>query len=242
MSLVVVCPGIQRLFLAEKCGKFPVVGDGRQKGCHRTRLIDAHLDDGKFNPALHDPTASVVPRLNSIDKIDGLCIHLPCRQQFAPKRAQTIGASAFQLPPSRGILRVAKIDRELERKNYMATNVKQMMDAANAAVPRITPVQAREMMGTGNTLVVDVRDAPEVDQSGKVAGSVNISRGMLELRADPDSPYHDKSFSKDKTIIVYCASGGRSALAGKVLKDMGYDRVYNLGAFKDWAESGGALG
>ncbi|MGB6307061.1 MAG: rhodanese-like domain-containing protein [Steroidobacteraceae bacterium] len=124
----------------------------------------------------------------------------------------------------------------------MATNVKQMMDAANAAVPRITPVQAREMMGTGNTLVVDVRDAPEVDQSGKVAGSVNISRGMLELRADPDSPYHDKSFSKDKTIIVYCASGGRSALAGKVLKDMGYDRVYNLGAFKDWAESGGALG
>jgi rhodanese-related sulfurtransferase len=117
-----------------------------------------------------------------------------------------------------------------------------MMDAANAVVPRITPVQAREMMTKGNTLVVDVRDAPEVDKSGKVASSVNISRGMLEFRADPDSPYHDKSFSKDKTIILYCASGGRAALAGKVLKDMGYGRVYNLGAFKDWAESGGALG
>jgi len=124
----------------------------------------------------------------------------------------------------------------------MATSVKQMMDAANAAVPRITPVQAREMMTKGNTLILDVRDAPEVDKSGKVAGSVNISRGMLEFRADPDSPYHDKSFSKDKTIILYCASGGRSALAAKVLKDMGYVRVYNLGAFKDWAESGGALG
>jgi len=96
------------------------------------------------------------------------------------------------------------------------------------------------MMAKGNTLVVDVRDAPEVDKSGKVADSVNISRGMLEFRADPDSPYHDKSFSKDKTIIVYCASGGRSALAGKVLKDMGYDRVFNLGAYKDWAESGAA--
>ena len=71
--------------------------------------------------------------------------------------------------------------------------------------------------------------------------SVNVSRGMLESRADPESPYHDKSFSKDKTIILYCASGGRSALAGKVLKDMGYDRVYNLGAFKDWAENGGPL-
>ena len=123
----------------------------------------------------------------------------------------------------------------------MAISVKQMMDAANAAVPRVTSVQAREMMTKANTLVVDVRDAPEVDKSGRVPGSVNVSRGMLEFRADPESPYHDKSFSKDKTVILYCASGGRSALAGKVLKDMGYDRVYNLGAFKDWVESGGPL-
>ena len=64
---------------------------------------------------------------------------------------------------------------------------------------------------------------------------------MLEFRADPESPYHDKNFAKDKTVIVYCASGGRSALSGKVLKDMGYERVYNLGAFKDWAEGGGAV-
>jgi rhodanese-related sulfurtransferase len=123
----------------------------------------------------------------------------------------------------------------------MALGVKQMMEAANAAVPRITAAQAKEMIEKGNTLVVDVRDAPEVEKSGKVAGSLNVSRGMLEFRADPESPYHDKSFSKDKTVILYCASGGRSALAGKVLKDMGYDRVYNLGAFKDWAQGGGAV-
>ena len=55
------------------------------------------------------------------------------------------------------------------------------------------------------------------------------------------SPYYDKKFAKDKTIIVYCASGGRSALAGKVLKDMGYSQVFNMGAFKDWAESGGPV-
>jgi len=124
----------------------------------------------------------------------------------------------------------------------MATSVKQLMEAANAAVPRITPMQAREMMSKGNTLVVDVRDAPEVDKTGRVAGSVNISRGMLEFRADPDSPYYDKRFSKSQTIILYCASGERSSLPGKVLKDMGYDRVYNVGAFKDWAGSGDALG
>jgi rhodanese-related sulfurtransferase len=123
----------------------------------------------------------------------------------------------------------------------MATGVKQMMEAANAVVPRITPGQAQEIIAIGDTLVVDVRDAPELEKSGKVAGAVHVSRGMLEFRADSDSPYHDKSFTKDKTMILYCASGGRSALGGKVLKEMGYDRVYNLGAFKDWVESGGAI-
>jgi rhodanese-related sulfurtransferase len=123
----------------------------------------------------------------------------------------------------------------------MATHVKQMLEAANAAVPRITPAQAREMIAKDNTLVVDVRDAPEVAVSGKVAGAVHVSRGMLEFRADPESPYHDKNFAKDKTVILYCASGGRSALSGKALKDLGYERVYNLGAFKDWADSGGTV-
>ena len=123
----------------------------------------------------------------------------------------------------------------------MTTSVKQMMEAANAAVPRITPVQAREMIAKGNALVVDVRDAPEIEKSGKVAGAVHVSRGMLEFRADAESPYYDKNFDKSKTVILYCASGGRSALSGKVLKEMGYHEVYNLGAFKDWAEGGGAV-
>lgn len=123
----------------------------------------------------------------------------------------------------------------------MATNVKQMMEAANAAVPRVTAAEAREMMAKGDAVVIDVRDAAEVAKTGKVGGAINVSRGMLEFRADPDSPYHDAHFAKDKTLILYCASGGRSALSGKVLKDMGYDRVYNLGAFKDWAEAGGAI-
>jgi rhodanese-related sulfurtransferase len=129
----------------------------------------------------------------------------------------------------------------LRQEDVMPTSVKQMLEAANAAVPRVTPTQAREMMAKGNTLVVDVRDAPELDKTGKVAGALNVSRGMLEFRADPESPYHDKNFARDKTVILYCASGGRSALSGKLLKEMGYDQVYNLGAFKDWAEAGGAV-
>jgi rhodanese-related sulfurtransferase len=121
------------------------------------------------------------------------------------------------------------------QETKMVTSVKQMLEAANAAVPKITPDQASDMIKKGNTLVVDVRDAREVAASGKIAGAVNVSRGMLEFRADLESPYHDKNFEKEKIVILYCISGGRSALAGKLLKDMGYDNVYNLGAFKDWA-------
>jgi rhodanese-related sulfurtransferase len=119
-------------------------------------------------------------------------------------------------------------------ESHMATSVKQMLEAANAAVPRTTPDQAADMIKKGNTLVLDVRDASEVAASGKLAGAVNVSRGMLEFRADPESPYHDKNFDKDKSVIVYCASGGRAALAGKMLKELGYDKVYNVGGFKDW--------
>lgn len=122
----------------------------------------------------------------------------------------------------------------------MTRSVKQMIEAANAEVPRITPDRARELIGQG-ALIVDVRDAPEVEKSGKVLGAVHVSRGMLEFRADPESPYHDKKFDRAKPVIVYCASGGRSALSGKTLKDMGYSEVYNLGAFTDWAESGGDI-
>src|SRR5579884_2565066 len=123
----------------------------------------------------------------------------------------------------------------------MPTTLKQMMEAANAVVPRITPAEARQLIAKGDALVVDVRDAPEVEKTGKVVGALNVSRGMLEFRADPESPYHDKNFGKDKTVIVYCASGGRAALSGKVLKEMGYTQVYNLGAFRDWAEAGGSI-
>jgi rhodanese-related sulfurtransferase len=129
----------------------------------------------------------------------------------------------------------------MEISSGMAKTAKELVEAANAVVPKITPAQAQEMIAGGNTLVVDVRDAPEVEQSGKVAGAVHVPRGMLEFRADPESPYHDQNFAKDKTVILYCASGGRSALSGQALKQLGYTDVYNMGAFKDWAEAGGPI-
>jgi rhodanese-related sulfurtransferase len=123
----------------------------------------------------------------------------------------------------------------------MSSSVKEMLAAANGAVPTISPQDAKALIERGQALVVDVRDGTEVQATGKIQGARHVSRGMLEFRADPDSPAHDKAFDRDKTMIVYCASGGRAALAGKTLKDMGYKDVRNLGGFKGWADSGGAV-
>lgn len=123
----------------------------------------------------------------------------------------------------------------------MTHGVSDMIANADRAVARITPVEARRCMAEEDALVVDVRDAPEIARTGKVLGALHVPRGMLEFRADPASAYHDARFDRAKTLILYCTSGGRSALGAKTLKEMGYRRVFNLGAFKDWVESGGAV-
>jgi rhodanese-related sulfurtransferase len=120
----------------------------------------------------------------------------------------------------------------------MPSSVKEMLAEANAAVPRLDPGEVRNRMTRGDVLIVDVRDAPELAFGGKLKGAVHVSRGMLEFRADPESPYHDPAFQKDKTVLVYCASGGRSALSGKTLKDFGYRSVFNAGGFKELADAG----
>lgn len=120
----------------------------------------------------------------------------------------------------------------------MAKTVKDMLAEANAAVEKIDPARARELIAEG-ALVVDVRDGTEVAASGRVRGAVHVNRGLLEFKADDATASHDPAFRKDRPVITYCASGGRAALAAKTLKDMGYARVYSLGGFKDWVEAGG---
>ena len=122
----------------------------------------------------------------------------------------------------------------------MPTTAKQLLESAHAAVPKVTGAQAQEMVANG-ALLVDVRDGTEVAASGKAAGAVHVPRGSLEFKACTESATHDKNFAKDKPVILHCAGGGRAALAGKLLKDMGYQQVYNLGGFKDWVEAGGKV-
>ena len=120
----------------------------------------------------------------------------------------------------------------------MSTTLQQMIAAANAAVPRISPEDAHELQRSGDALILDVRDAAELQNTGKVAGAVHVSRGLLEFKVDPSSPAYDAAFRKDRTLILYCGTGGRSALAGKTLQDLGFTSVYNLGGFAVWEAEG----
>ena len=122
----------------------------------------------------------------------------------------------------------------------MSVSYKSLVDAANAVVPKVSGIEAQEMVANG-ALLVDVRDSAELAQTGKAAGSVHIPRGSLELKADPTTSNPDKNFALDRPVILHCGGGGRAALAGKLLKDMGYQKVYNLGGLKDWVEAGGKV-
>ena len=117
--------------------------------------------------------------------------------------------------------------------------VQGMLAEANADVPRISPEDAKKLVGRPDVVFLDVREPPEVAASGKVPGAMAIPRGLIEFRADPASPLHEAALKNAKTIVAYCASGGRSALVGKTLKDMGYTDVQNLGGFKGWLDAGG---
>jgi rhodanese-related sulfurtransferase len=117
--------------------------------------------------------------------------------------------------------------------------VQAMLAEADAAVPRISPDEAKGLVGRPEVLFLDVREPAEVAASGKVPGALTIPRGLIEFRADPASPTRDAAFGRAKVVVAYCASGGRSALVGKTLKDMGYPDVRNLGGFKGWLDAGG---
>ncbi|MEI6099829.1 MAG: rhodanese-like domain-containing protein [Alphaproteobacteria bacterium] len=116
----------------------------------------------------------------------------------------------------------------------------ELVAAANAVVPRVTGEQAQQMLANGAVLL-DIRDSAELAENGKAAGALHIPRGSLEFKADPTLPTHEPRLQPDTPIVLHCAAGGRAAMAGKLLLEMGYTKVYNLGGLKDWIAAGGAV-
>ncbi|WP_407524444.1 rhodanese-like domain-containing protein [Lacibacter sp. MH-610] len=121
----------------------------------------------------------------------------------------------------------------------MAKSAAELVKEAKQQIENLTPQQVVEELSKGNVLLVDIRDAEELKQNGKIAHSLHASRGMLEFYADASMPYHKPEFDKSRRIILHCASGGRSALAAVTLKEMGYEQVAHMdGGLKAWKEAG----
>ena len=114
-------------------------------------------------------------------------------------------------------------------------HVAEMIAAARLLIDRVSVHEAAELQRLDASMLVDLRDVRELQKLGTVANSFHAPRGMLEFWADPNSPYHKPIFRTDKKLILFCASGLRSALAVRTLQEMGMKNVLDMeGGFTEW--------
>jgi rhodanese-related sulfurtransferase len=121
----------------------------------------------------------------------------------------------------------------------MSTSIRDLVAAAKSEVRNLSVDQFAGMLDGDAVTLLDVREPDEVLRDGAIPGAVQAPRGMLEFWADPASPYHRDELQPDRRTLLYCASGGRSALAAQALQNLGYVEVAHLeGGFKAWRELG----
>ena len=111
----------------------------------------------------------------------------------------------------------------------------QIFAEARQRITEVTPQDVRDMQARGDDVVLlDVRE-PNEWNLGHVPGAIHIPRGILESNVESRVP-------RERRVVIYCASGNRSALAAESLGQMGYGDVSSMaGGFRGWAESGGAV-
>lgn len=121
----------------------------------------------------------------------------------------------------------------------MAKSASDLVGEAKGRVENLDPDAVERELASGDAVLVDLREAEELDQNGRIPGAIHVPRGMLEFRADPTSPYHQEPLDPSKRVILHCASGGRSALGASVLQEMGYSNVAHLdGGITAWKDAG----
>ena len=111
-------------------------------------------------------------------------------------------------------------------------NVKSIQTLVAEAMQEIKTINADdalEMVKNNNCNLIDIRDARELENTGKVENSVHITRGMLEIYLDPNSALFQQGIlDKNKEMVLFCAGGVRSALAVKALENMGYEKISHI--------------
>lgn len=113
--------------------------------------------------------------------------------------------------------------------------VANLIAAARLLINQVSVHEAAELQRLEAAILIDLRDVRELQKHGTAPNAFHAPRGMLEFWADPDSPYHKPIFRTDKKLILFCASGLRSALAVRTLQDMGMENVIDMdGGFIEW--------
>ncbi|MFJ5488707.1 rhodanese-like domain-containing protein [Hansschlegelia beijingensis] len=119
------------------------------------------------------------------------------------------------------------------------TSARDLVRAANAAVRTVSGEEAAKLVREPGTVLVDLREQEELARSGVAEGAVHVPRGLLEFQADPASPSHRAELSPDATLVLYCGSGARSALAAETLGRMGFSKVAHVaGGFAELERAG----
>jgi len=114
-----------------------------------------------------------------------------------------------------------------------------LVAAAKAHVAGLSPHEVAGELRGGEALLVDIGEAEERITHGSIRGAVHVPRGMVEFAADPTSAWFREEFDPGRRTILFCASGGRSALAAEALQTLGYDKVaYLAGGLEAWREAG----
>jgi len=111
----------------------------------------------------------------------------------------------------------------------------QLIAEAKAVITETTAREVQDKLARGEALaLIDIREQNEWNL-GHAASAIYIGRGVLESQIE-------SRVTRDTPVVLYCASGNRSALAARVLEDMGYTNVASMaGGFRDWVASGGAV-
>ena len=115
-----------------------------------------------------------------------------------------------------------------------------LISEALKEIKTISPAEALKLSNENKCNLIDIRDAIELQREGRIENSFHISRGLLEFAVHPDSPYAQKEkLDPNKELVLFCAAGGRSALAAKTLKEMGFEKVSHVdGGFAQMQSSG----
>ena len=119
-------------------------------------------------------------------------------------------------------------------------SVQTLVADALSEVKTISSTEALELSNKNECNLIDIRDAIELQNLGRIENSFHISRGLLEFSIHPDSPYvQNNNIDLNKEIVLFCAAGGRSALAAKTLQEMGFKKVSHVqGGFGEMSNSG----